>query len=153
MQKSINYKTATFIILGLLMSIFFISIPQQSFAKTTTKVSSHKKVVVAKKATKKVAKSKTKSTTKKATKAPAKTATQGTYSLSDVATHNSSTNCWTTINGSVYNLTPWINRHPGGKQAIISLCGIDGTQAFNDQHGGQARPEQELKSFLVGKLK
>ncbi|MEI7709620.1 MAG: cytochrome b5 domain-containing protein [bacterium] len=46
-----------------------------------------------------------------------------------------------------------MSAHPGGSQAILYLCGIDGTKAFNDQHGGQARPERELASFVIGKLK
>lgn len=75
-----------------------------------------------------------------------------TYTLTQVKTHNTASNCWTTINGSVYNVTPWINQHPGGAQAIISLCGIDGSAAFNGQHGGQARPASELASFKIGSL-
>jgi hypothetical protein len=36
--------------------------------------------------------------------------------------------------------------------AILSLCGKDGTVAFNAQHGGQGRPETELASFKIGTL-
>ncbi len=75
------------------------------------------------------------------------------YSLAVVATHNSGASCWTTINGKVYDVTSWINQHPGGAQAILSLCGKDGSSAFNGQHGGQARPEQELATFYIGTLK
>ncbi len=79
--------------------------------------------------------------------------TTTTYTMADVITHKTPTNCWTTINGSVYNVTPWISQHPGGAEAIISLCGIDGTAAFSGQHGGQARPASELASFKIGTLK
>jgi cytochrome b involved in lipid metabolism len=75
------------------------------------------------------------------------------YTLAQVTTHNSSTNCWVAIRGNVYNVTPWITQHPGGQEAILSLCGTDGTAAFTTQHSGQPRPEQELKSFLIGTLK
>lgn len=75
------------------------------------------------------------------------------YSLAEVATHKDAKSCWTTIGSNVYDLTPWISAHPGGSQAILFLCGIDGTQAFNDQHGGQGRPERELSSFVIGTLK
>ena len=63
------------------------------------------------------------------------TTTPGTYTLADVQKHNSQGNCWTTINGGVYNVTPWISQHPGGSEAITSLCGIDGSSAFNGQLG------------------
>jgi cytochrome b involved in lipid metabolism len=66
--------------------------------------------------------------------------------------HNNEGDCWTIINGGVYNLTSWIHEHPGGAQAILGLCGKDGSTAFNAQHGGQARPENELSSFKIGIL-
>lgn len=75
------------------------------------------------------------------------------YSMADVATHKDGTSCWTTVNGGVYDVTSWINQHPGGSEAILSLCGKDGSGAFTDQHGGQMQPEQELASFKIGVLK
>jgi len=74
------------------------------------------------------------------------------YTMADVQKHNSGTSCWTTINGNVYDVTTWINQHPGGRDAILSLCGIDGSSAFNNQHGGQGRPESELATFKIGAL-
>lgn len=81
------------------------------------------------------------------------TSSAGSYTMADVAAHNTQQSCWTAINGSVYNVTSWISQHPGGRQAIISLCGKDGSSAFDGQHGGQARPEAELASFKIGVLK
>ena len=74
------------------------------------------------------------------------------YTLVQVATHNSSTSCWTAINVNIYDVTAWINQHPGGPQAIIALCGKDGSAAFNGKHGGQARPASELATFRIGAL-
>lgn len=74
------------------------------------------------------------------------------YTMTDVAKHTSASSCWTAVNGSVYDVTSWINRHPGGAGAILSMCGRDASNAFDDQHGGQRRPEQELASFFIGKL-
>ena len=75
-----------------------------------------------------------------------------TYTLATVATHNSSSNCWTTVNGNVYDVTNWISQHPGGSSAIMRLCGKDGTDTFNGKHGGQPRPASELASFKIGTL-
>lgn len=77
----------------------------------------------------------------------------GTISLADVATHNSPSDCWSAIDGKVYNLTAWIERHPGGAVVINALCGKDGSAGFNGQHQGQRRPADELARFLVGDLK
>ena len=79
--------------------------------------------------------------------------TTKTYTLADVATHKTASDCWTTVNGSVYNVTSWIKQHPGGSQTIISMCGIDGSGAFDGQHGGQKRPTNELVTFKIGTLK
>lgn len=78
--------------------------------------------------------------------------TTASYTLVEVAKHNNESSCWTTINGGVYDVTKWIGQHPGGRQTILSLCGKDGTEAFNDQHGGQGRPEAALLSFKIGVL-
>jgi cytochrome b involved in lipid metabolism len=86
-----------------------------------------------------------------ATSTPA-TSTDKAYTLADVAKHTTQSSCWTTIDGNVYDLTAWISQHPGGAAAILSLCGKDGSAAFNAQHGGQARPAAELASFLIGTL-
>ncbi len=80
------------------------------------------------------------------------TTTTGGYTLAQVATHNSAASCWTTINGNVYDLTQWIGQHPGGEGAILSICGIDGTSAFEGQHGDQGRPNAMLATFKIGVL-
>jgi cytochrome b involved in lipid metabolism len=74
------------------------------------------------------------------------------YAMADVAKHADRTSCWTAINGNVYDVTSWIDQHPGGPEAILFICGKDGSAAFNDQHGGQRRPAQELAGFLIGSL-
>ena len=79
--------------------------------------------------------------------------TNKTYSMLDVSSHNSSSDCWATISGKVYNLTSWIGQHPGGSEKILSICGKDGTSSFDGQHGGQKRPAGELSGFYIGDLK
>jgi len=75
-----------------------------------------------------------------------------TFTMIEVATHNSRSSCYTIVSGSVYDLTTWIAQHPGGQFPILGMCGKDGTTSFNDQHGGQAQPEAELASFKIGTL-
>jgi hypothetical protein len=78
--------------------------------------------------------------------------TAGTYTMAQVAQHANASSCYTAINGSVYDLTSFVNQHPGGAGAILSLCGRDGTASFEAQHGGQRRPESELASLKIGTL-
>ncbi len=79
--------------------------------------------------------------------------TLGSYTLAEVATHNTSASCWTVVSGNVYNVTSWISAHPGGSGAIKGMCGVDASSAFNGQHGGQSRPVSELAGFKIGVLK
>lgn len=66
----------------------------------------------------------------------ASSTTPGTYSMTDVALHATANDCWSAINGNVYDLTTWVSRHPGGTEAISRLCGTDGSAAFNRKHSG-----------------
>jgi cytochrome b involved in lipid metabolism len=75
------------------------------------------------------------------------------YSIVEVSKHKTPADCWTSVNGNVYDLTKWIAEHPGGEQPILYMCGIDGSVAFNGQHGGQSRPEKVLDAYLIGTLK
>lgn len=75
------------------------------------------------------------------------------YTSAEVSAHSNAQSCWNIVNGKVYDLTSWINQHPGGSIAIVKICGIDGSSDFNRQHGGQSRPERELASFYIGVLK
>ena len=76
----------------------------------------------------------------------------GGYTLADVASHASESDCWTAINGSVYDLTTWIGRHPGGPGPIKGLCGIDGTEGFSKMHGGSKSAEKALILLKIGDL-
>lgn len=93
-----------------------------------------------------------------ATQEPAKASptpevtTQSAYTMAKVKENNSAASCWSVISGNVYNLTQWINQHPGGPSAIASLCGVDGTASFNAQHRGEGKPTQRLSGYLLGAL-
>lgn len=79
--------------------------------------------------------------------------TGSVYTLAEVSNHQTGASCWSVVNGSVYDLTSWIASHPGGEGAILGMCGTDASNAFNQQHSGQSRPERFLESFKIGVLK
>lgn len=76
-----------------------------------------------------------------------------TFTLAEVKKNNNDKNCWTIVDENVYNLTAWIKSHPGGENAILSLCGVDGTSAFKSKHAGSPGPIGQLDSYKIGKLK
>jgi len=83
---------------------------------------------------------------------PMPSATADGYTMEQVRANNTAAKCWSVIDSKVYDLTNWINSHPGGSGAIISLCGTDGTAAFKGQHGGAGAPASRLAGFLLGPL-
>jgi len=74
-----------------------------------------------------------------------------TYSSSDVAKHNNSTNCWQIIDTKIYDVTSYISQHPGGP-SIISGCGKDATAMF-DSVGDHASIQSLLAKYYIGDLK
>lgn len=83
---------------------------------------------------------------------PSPTKTQAGYTMEQVAKNNSQSACWVVIDGMVYDLTDWIRQHPGGRGAILSLCGSDGTSSFSSQHGSRPAPAAALRAYLLGPL-
>ena len=77
---------------------------------------------------------------------------QQMFTLEDVQKHATGESCYTAIRGVIYDLTPFIAKHPGRATAIVRLCGTDGTEAFAARHGGQERPEAELAGLEIGVL-
>ncbi len=79
------------------------------------------------------------------------TTTSSGITLTTIAKHNNRSSCWSAVNGNVYDLTSWIPNHPGGEQAILSMCGVDGSNGYNGQHSG-GKPARILAGFKIGTL-
>lgn len=74
------------------------------------------------------------------------------YTLAQVATHNSSTNCWIILNNTeVYNVTAFLSIHPAGPGPITPYCGKDATAAFNGVNHSSGAVSEEA-TYLVGNL-
>ena len=76
-----------------------------------------------------------------------------TATMAEVATHNSEASCWSVIDTSIYDLTEWISKHPGGSRNIIKICGIDGTAAFVREHGSSKKAAAALENYYYGEVK
>lgn len=86
---------------------------------------------------------------------PTPTTTDSSITTSQVALHNTSSDCWVIISGNVYNATSYIPLHPGGPDKIISLCGQDATTAFTTRGGKGPHPakaQDVLNNYYVGNL-
>jgi cytochrome b involved in lipid metabolism len=74
------------------------------------------------------------------------------FTLAEVQAKNSRESCYTTINGNVYDLTNWIDKHPGGTVMILFLCGKDGTNGFVGKHASSDRAKAALAKYKIGVL-
>ena len=79
------------------------------------------------------------------------------YTLWDLSNHKAQNDCWIAINGNVYDVTKYLDQHPGGSDLILMMCGKDATQAYNTQggrgRGHSSRADTLLGQYLIGKLK
>jgi hypothetical protein len=75
------------------------------------------------------------------------------FTIEEVATHDRPTDCWTIIDGFVYDVTSFIRRHPSGSESIEKMCGIDASEQYAEAHKGQREPAQWLETLKIGRLK
>ncbi|XP_033218357.1 cytochrome b5-like [Belonocnema kinseyi] len=75
------------------------------------------------------------------------------YRLEDVAKHNgeNGTRIWVLIQNSVYDLTDYMEEHPGGDDLIREFAGKNGTKGFNDI-GHSSDAKNLMKKFKIGEL-
>jgi len=81
---------------------------------------------------------------------------EDTYTLEQVAEHSSSNDCWIVISEQVYDVTNYVNTHPGG-EALLSGCGKDAGELFETRPSGSGTPHSQdaydlLKDYYLGNL-
>ncbi|KAE8603036.1 hypothetical protein XENTR_v10014202 [Xenopus tropicalis] len=69
----------------------------------------------------------------------------------ELAQHNKKEDCWICIRGMVYNITPYMEYHPGGEEELMKAAGRDGTDLFDQVHRW-VNYESMLKECLIGRM-
>uniref|UniRef100_A0A8C2S3V6 Cytochrome b5 n=1 Tax=Capra hircus TaxID=9925 RepID=A0A8C2S3V6_CAPHI len=71
------------------------------------------------------------------------------YRLEEVAKRNSSKDIWLVIHGRVYDVSRFLDEHPGGEEVLMEQAGGDATESFEDVgHSSDAR--EMLKQYYIG---
>ncbi|XP_068754806.1 cytochrome b5 reductase 4-like isoform X1 [Montipora capricornis] len=70
----------------------------------------------------------------------------------ELGKHNSENDAWICIRGRVYNITPYLEYHPGGIPEIMRGVGRDGTDLFDETHKW-VNAESMLEKCFIGPLK
>ena len=77
---------------------------------------------------------------------------RGTYAREEARAHDRANDCWLVIGRGVYDVTTWVEKHPGGSTVLEQYAGRDATDAFEAYHGGDKRARARLESLRVGDL-
>ncbi|KAG5533912.1 hypothetical protein RHGRI_027940 [Rhododendron griersonianum] len=69
----------------------------------------------------------------------------------EVNNHNKIKDCWLIISGKVYDVTPFMDDHPGGDEVLLSATGKDATNDFEDVgHSDSAR--EMMEKYYIGEV-
>ncbi|KAJ4840689.1 Cytochrome b5 [Turnera subulata] len=71
------------------------------------------------------------------------------YELDEVAKHNKSNDCWLIISGKVYDVTSFMDHHPGGAEVLLSSTGKDATSDFR---GHTQSAIQRMEKYCIGEV-
>lgn len=82
---------------------------------------------------------------------------QGTekYSLEEIARHTSEGDAWLVHSTKVYDVSKFLERHPGGQDILVKNCGKDVTEIMNsaDFHKHSKIAYGWLQKYYIGKVK
>lgn len=77
--------------------------------------------------------------------------TEKVYTFEEVSKHNTALDLWVVYDGNVYDVSTYLDEHPGGEEVVIDCAGTDSTEAFDDiGHSDDAK--EILEGLLIGKL-
>ncbi|KAG8383026.1 hypothetical protein BUALT_Bualt05G0141400 [Buddleja alternifolia] len=73
------------------------------------------------------------------------------YSMEEASQHNTTDDCWVVIDGKVYDVSSYLDEHPGGDDVFLRTTGKDATDEFED--AGHSKSARELmEKFCIGEL-
>eukprot|EP00064_Thunnus_orientalis_P006561 superscaffoldBa00000688_g6579 len=73
------------------------------------------------------------------------------YTLEEIRVHNMSSDTWLIIHDKVYDITGFLEEHPGGEEVLLEQGGTDATESFEDVgHSTDAR--EMLEQYFIGEL-
>ncbi|KAJ8934391.1 hypothetical protein NQ314_013432, partial [Rhamnusium bicolor] len=73
------------------------------------------------------------------------------YSLADIKKHNDNRSTWIVIHNNIYDVTEFLNEHPGGEEVLLEQAGKEASEAFEDVgHSSDAR--ELMVKYKIGEL-
>ncbi|KAL0914122.1 hypothetical protein M5K25_017629 [Dendrobium thyrsiflorum] len=76
---------------------------------------------------------------------------QKLYHFDEVSKHSATKDCWLIIHGKVYDVTPFMDDHPGGDEVLLTATKKDASDDFEDV--GHSNPARDLMDkYCIGKI-
>ncbi|KAM0934631.1 putative cytochrome b5-like heme/steroid binding domain, cytochrome b5, heme-binding protein [Dioscorea sansibarensis] len=73
------------------------------------------------------------------------------FHFDEVSKHNQTKDCWLIISGKVYDVTPFMDDHPGGDEVLLAATGKDASNDFEDVgHSDSAR--EMMHKYYIGEI-
>lgn len=73
------------------------------------------------------------------------------FVFDEVAKHNHQRDCWLIISGKVYDVTPFLEEHPGGDEVLLLATEKDATEDF-ETVGHSLSATEEMEKYYVGNV-
>ena len=74
----------------------------------------------------------------------------GGLTIASVQQHATPDNCWIIISNNIYDVTNYMNLHPGAASTIIPYCGADATNAFATKDKANPSPHSDFATSQLG---
>ncbi|PNW71559.1 hypothetical protein CHLRE_16g659350v5 [Chlamydomonas reinhardtii] len=74
-----------------------------------------------------------------------------TYGVADLKQHTTEKSCWLVVHGKVYDVTEFLEEHPGGYDIILTSTGKDATQDF-EEIGHSNSAKKLLEKYVIGEF-
>lgn len=74
------------------------------------------------------------------------------YTWEEVAAHNTAESAWIAIHGNVYDVTAFVDSHPGGRELLLLSVGREATDLFLSYHPFTTKPAAVLAKYKIGTL-
>ncbi|GJQ84499.1 cytb5 [Trypoxylus dichotomus] len=73
------------------------------------------------------------------------------YSYAEVKKHNNNQGAWVVIHNEVFDVSTFLNEHPGGEEVLLEQAGKDASEAFEDVgHSTDAR--ELMQKYKIGDI-
>jgi len=73
------------------------------------------------------------------------------FTMAEVAEHGTRADCWIVLDGRAYDITKFVDAHPGGVGPVVNMAGKDATDVFDNYHAARVYKTM-LTPYLVGEV-